>query len=48
VARIRGEKIKLRVSRNRIDQLTKASAGETGGSSSGSSSGTSSGKGDEA
>jgi preprotein translocase subunit YajC len=31
VARIRGEKVKLRVSRNRIDQLTKASAGENGG-----------------
>lgn len=38
VARLKGEKIKLRVSRNRIDQLTKASAGEAGapGSSSGS------------
>jgi preprotein translocase subunit YajC len=45
VARLRGEKIKLRVSRNRIDQLTKAAAAETGGASSGSSS---SGKGDEA
>ena len=28
VARIRGEKVKLRVSRNRIDQLTKAGPGE--------------------
>ncbi len=36
VARLRGEKIKLRVSRNRIDQLTK------GGSTEGN------GKGDEA
>lgn len=33
VARLKGEKIKLRVSRNRIDQLTKASAGESGSSS---------------
>lgn len=52
VARIRGEKIKLRVSRNRIDQLTKGGAGESGASSngslSGSLSGSSSGKGDEA
>ncbi|MEZ4330372.1 MAG: preprotein translocase subunit YajC [Myxococcota bacterium] len=31
VARIRGEKVKLRISRNRIDQLTKASASESGG-----------------
>lgn len=34
VARVRGEKVKLRVSRNRIDQLTKAStasASENGG-----------------
>lgn len=30
VARLRGEKIKLRISRNRIDQLTKAKAGENG------------------
>lgn len=33
VARLKGEKIKLRVSRNRIDQLTKASASEAGSSS---------------
>ena len=31
VARLRGEKIKLRVSRNRIDQLTKASGTESNG-----------------
>ena len=31
VARIKGEKVKLRVSRNRIDQLTKAAPGESGG-----------------
>lgn len=30
VARLRGEKIKLRISRNRIDQLTKATPGESG------------------
>lgn len=31
VARLRGEKIKLRISRNRIDQLTKGGAGESNG-----------------
>lgn len=40
VARIRGEKVKLRVSRNRIDQLTKAAPGDNGARDSG--------KGDEA
>ncbi|MEZ4280635.1 MAG: preprotein translocase subunit YajC [Myxococcota bacterium] len=44
VARLKGEKIKLRVSRNRIDQLTKAGAGEASGAS-GSASGS---KGEEA
>ncbi len=32
VARLKGEKIKLRVSRSRIDQLTKAAPGESGSS----------------
>jgi preprotein translocase subunit YajC len=31
IARIRGEKVKVRVSRNRIDQLSKASQSENGG-----------------
>jgi preprotein translocase subunit YajC len=31
VARVRGEKVKLRISRNRIDQLTKGSPAENGG-----------------
>lgn len=44
VARIKGEKIKLRVSRNRIDQLTKASAGDDSSKDSGKNAG----KGDEA
>ena len=35
VARLKGEKIKLRVSRNRIDQLTKASASDASGQASG-------------
>jgi preprotein translocase subunit YajC len=43
VARLKGEKIKLRVSRSRIDQLTKAAPGD--GSAAG---GSSVGKGDEA
>jgi len=30
VARLRGEKIKLRISRNRIDQLTKGNPAESG------------------
>lgn len=34
VARFRGEKIKLRISRNRIDQLTKVAPGEASSSSS--------------
>lgn len=48
VARLKGEKIKLRVSRNRIDQLTKASAGEAGSLSGGSSGGSSGSKGEDA
>ncbi len=35
VARLKGEKIKLRVSRNRIDQLNKASASDASGQASG-------------
>lgn len=31
VARLRGEKIKLRISRNKIDQLTKGGQGESNG-----------------
>ena len=46
VARIRGEKVKLRISRSRIDQLTKGSATEAG--SGAVSAGGSGAKGDEA
>ncbi len=48
VARLKGEKIKLRVSRNRVDQLTKASTSEAGGSPGSSSGSSSSSKGEEA
>ena len=44
VARLKGEKIKLRISRSRIDQLTKATSGEAGGAAGSSGAG----KGDEA